>query len=443
MTSADFDAAHDWLLSLIRDPQGTRYFTPRTWDERQARLRAQLPRLQAFLAFCGHPERRFRSVHIAGTSGKGSVTLMLSALLTAAGQHTGDHVSPYLQIPNEKLRVDGQPIAPSAFIAAVADLRARLTAWQAQGGDLRYGEAWVALTFLWLAQQQVDWAVIETGMGGRYDPTNALPSSLAVITNIDYDHTQSLGDTLEAIAWHKAGIIKPGGTVLTGATQPEVLAVIAREAQAQGATLIHVPDDGALPDGWLPDGWHGFQRSNATLAVSAARRLAERHGWSLTSETVRATLRDFVYPGRLEVMQTAPTVILDGAHNPHKVASLVRTLQARYPQRRMTVVLGLIMNKEANGIIDALRPVAARFVLTEPRVFGKPPVPAATLAALTAPIPSVTEPDVDTALDGLLAAAQPDDMILVTGSIYLIGAARERWFPRAALLRQLEGRLLE
>lgn len=450
---ADYQAQLDWLLTLVRDPQGRRFLAPRPIAERQVLYQARLEKMRGFLNFIGNPQRQFRSVHVAGTSGKGSVTSMIAALLQACGRRTADHTSPYLQIPNEKLRLNGQMIAPSELGGLIEDFRPKYAAWLAQGGDLLYGEAWVALTFAWLAQQQPDWAVIETGMGGRLDATNVLPSSLAVITNVGYDHMQVLGETLAEIAWHKAGIIKEGGVVVSAESNPDTLAILQQEARSQhaafhplhathhpdGAFTLHAPHHTyhlALPLAGT------YQQANAALAIAAVDWLAGAHDFPLTLDHIHTALDHFNLPGRFELVAERPQVILDGAHNQPKMQALAASLAACYPDRRLTVIIGLLYAKDAHSMLAALQPVARRFIVTQPHVFGKPALPPVALAQAArsaAPdCPVTMAPDVQAALDEALATADPDDIILVTGSIYLVGEARERWHPRLTLLRQLE-----
>ena len=247
------------------------------------------------------PEKQYHSIHVAGTSGKGSVVNMLAEILSTTGQRVGYHVSPYLQVCNEKLIVDRQLIPPSKFVSLVEELRGFYQQWKSAGGKyqtIKYGEAWVALTLMWMAKQQVDWAVIETGLGGRYDPTNVVPAKLAVITNVDYDHTEVLGESLPEIATHKAGIIKPGGLAITAETKAEVLEVIKQEAAEKNARLYCLGEDfcyqitdenGAhtLKVEGVNHTYRGlrvamkgkFQLNNAALAVASLDLLTE-DGWS-------------------------------------------------------------------------------------------------------------------------------------------------------------------
>lgn len=452
----EFRAAERWLFSLVTDPEGKRYFAEKTAAQREIEFAAQMARTADFLAFAGHPEAKFRGVHIAGTSGKGSVTQMVAALLRAAGARVGQHTSPYLQLPLEKLVVDGRWIRPSEFAQLVRDFRALHEQWGAgwPNNRLRYGEAWVALTFMWLAQQQVAWGVVETGMGGRFDPTNALPAELAIITNVGWDHEKVLGPTLRDIAWHKAGIIKRGQTVVTAVAQPDLLAVVKGEAADKGARLLclgedfdyEVTGDGMLAvstpfgrfEGVHQAGRAGFQQHNAALALAAVAAVAP----NLTAEAASMALQSLAHPGRFEVVGTRPTVVLDGAHNPHKMAALAAALGTAFQGKKITAVLGAIVNKDVEKMLIALLPVVSRVVTTQPHVAGKPAIAADVLAQAVlrlAPGMEVVAADEVLAAVGLaLAEAKADEVIVITGSLYLVGEARNYWFPVADLLRAAE-----
>lgn len=464
----EFWASYRWLLSLVTDPSGSRYFTHKSQEQRLQEFEEQLARTADFLHFIGEPQTRFNAVHVAGTSGKGSVVIMFSALLAAAGLRTGWHISPYLQLPNEKLVVDHHMISPSGFTALVEQFRQDYSRWQQAGGpfdSIKYSEAWGILTFMWLAQRQVDWGVIETGLGGRFDPTNVLPSKLAVLTNIDYDHVEVLGETLEQIAWHKAGIIKPGaeggGLAITVERKPEALAVFRQEAQAKGVRLYELGQDFSyelieMHNGGAAinvDGPYNrysqvkiplsgvFQPLNAALAVAGIDVLRHHYQLPVSEESVQRGMRQARFPGRLEVVQPEPLVILDGAHNQHKMHSLVDSLQAIYPDMPFTVVMGMLTIKDAAGMVAALAPIARRWIATQPKVYGKPAMPAAELAETirqVAPGAEVLQVEgVDDAVQAGLDAAN-GAALLVTGSLYLLGEARNRWYPPEQLLRELE-----
>ncbi len=449
---ADYNAAYKWIIGRI-----VANATPedgRTFEAGVAAYEQRFALFKRFLATVGNPQQAFKSVHIAGTSGKGSVTTMISALLQACALRVGDHVSPYLQIPNEKLRTNSKMISPSEFAALVEDFKPMYQAWIARGEELPYALVWMTLNFQYFARQQVDWAVVETSVGGRLDSTNVLPSEIAVITNVDIDHTAALGAQLEQIAWHKCGIIKQDGIAVTAETKPDALAVFEREAQEKNATLYQLdyqqnPDqtfDVTTPYNTYRNcrvGLKGsFQRENAALAITAVDLLANQHGFTFGQAEIDAALPELAFTGRAELVQTTPPVILDGAHNPAKIASLVSSLKAEYADYDLTVIYGMLLAKDANDSLLSFKGYCENFIFVEPHVYRKPAYPHAALATAakdilpTAAIRS-TEYVAD-ALETALAEATAKSLIVVTGSLYLLGEARERWYPKDALLRALE-----
>lgn len=461
----EYHQARQWLLSLITDPTGSRYHQNKPEGIQLQEFQEQIDRITDFLDFMGNPQSQFHSVHVAGTSGKGSVVTMIAAILSAAKLKTGFHVSPYLQICNEKLIVDGKMIPPSEFIALVDAFRDIYHDWLKSGGkyqSLKYGEAWVALTFYWMAKRQVDWAVIETGLGGRYDPTNVLLSNMQVITNVDYDHVGSLGPELTQIADHKAGIIKPNGLVLTAEKKPEIVSIIHREVEKKQASLfclgedfdfsIQDEDSGGVritvntPNREYSDvrvTMRGnFQPVNAALSIASIDSLTERYHLPISEQVIRDGLDGLVYPGRMEIVQDTPLIILDGAHNSHKMGALAGSLRSLYPDKNMTVIIGMLSTKDYRGMIEFLIPIASRWIVTQPHVFGKPALPPSEIVSFIKKISPQVEiyqfDRVIDALDEVIPGSSRDDLIVVTGSLYLVGEARERWFPSRDILRDLE-----
>lgn len=472
-----FDRRLQWLDSLITDPRGARYFIPRTPEARLREFQDQLARTGDFLVFAGNPQNEFPAIHVAGTSGKGSVTVMLAALLAGMGFKTGAHVSPYLQLPNEKLLLNGQMISPADFIETVDAFRTLYERWSGGKKHLRYEEAWTALAFCWLARQGVDWAVVETAMGGRFDPTNLLPARLAVITNVGYDHETQIGPTLTDIAWHKAGIIKPGALAITAETKPAALPLLQAEADEKGVQLhrlgqdfdftVHrLNSDGATLTVHGPFHTYAnveiamrgkFQPVNAALAVAGLDLLFHMgQEWETRERSPQtegrapaieqrplntASLRTLQFPGRMEILQTRPTVLLDGAHNPDKMAALVESVRALYPGQRATILFGALKIKNAAAMLEMLCSIARRFIFAQAAVTGKPSAAPDELAALLHELaPGMEAETAGSPAEGVeraLAALVPDDLLLITGSIYFIGAARERWYPKEALLRQI------
>lgn len=455
--------AERWLYTLIKDPSGERYFQQKSMEVRMLEFVEQIERTQAFMDFWDNPEKVYPIIHVAGTSGKGSVVRLISGLLSAAGLRVGYHVSPYLQVCNEKLIVDNRMISPSGFVALVEDFKTTYQEWlqnQHRYDSLKYGEAWVAMTLRWMATQQVDWAVIETGLGGRYDPTNIVPSQLAVITNVHYDHIEVLGEELTQIAGHKAGIIKTGGLAITAETNPEALAVIKAEAEQKKARLFRLGHEfdyqvrqaGGAALLSVQGVYHNyenlriamsgeFQQVNAALAVASVDLLAGQGNFKLSQEQVRQGVA-VKFPGRFEIVQEKPLVILDGAHNQHKAAALAKSLGQSFPGRKMTVVLGTLSIKDFSGIVRALAPLTEQWVATQPKVLGKPSTSPEELAeAILAETPdakiSMTE-DVGAAIQLARKMVGQEGIILVTGSLYMLGDARSVWFPVDQILEDLE-----
>lgn len=421
-------------------------------------------RMADFLAFAGNPHRQYPAVQVAGTSGKGSVTVMTAAILGACGLRTGHHTSPYLQLCNEKLVVDDVMVSPAGFTKLIGQFREVYGEWVAGNGRfsrLKYGEAWIALTYIWLAKQKVDWAVVETGMGGRYDPISVLPAKLAIVTNIGFDHVKSLGPALTDIAYHKAGIIKEGQLAVTAVADPAVLRVIQDEAAKKRATLYCLGQDFSYTvetnadgnprltvqtpwnkyDGIIVPGNSAYQFENGAVAVTAVDILAQHHNIPITPAAVRSGMADLLFPGRMEMMQHAPLVMLDGAHNPHKIQALVKSVLALYPDKKISLLVGMIMGKNAEAMLESLLPIASRIIATQPHVFGKPSYTPEQIAAfihnLNPQMPVQAMPDAQTAINAILPTLGEDDLLLITGSLYLVGEARDFWHPRDKILRSL------
>lgn len=443
--------AETYVNGLIFGPPSPPPGTPP--EEIRARAVARLERLREFLAFCGNPQRRYRSIHVGGTSGKGSTTALLGRLLQAAGYRTGVHTSPYLQVATEKLAINGEIVAASRYLQLVDSMRRQVERWVAAGHERpNYGEFWVAMTFQYFAEEQVDVAVIEVGAGGRFDVTNVIEPDVAVITSIGYDHMVTLGNTLPEIAWHKAGIIKPGSVAATTVDVPEALDVIVAEARKVGAPLeiLRAGDawrdvctthegteflDARSNERFTVPLLGAFQAANGALAIAAARAFA---GARITSDVIRRGFAATRFPGRIEVVQLQPLVILDGAHNPDKMRSLLASLDQLYPDRNLVVVFGVLESKSHIDMLDILAPKVATLVATAPSVIAKPPVPAAMLAERARTLLSnvrVADDPLD-AVEIAIQCAGPDDLVLVTGSLYLIGNVRERWYPTEHILSQ-------
>ena len=425
--------------------------------EIRARAEQRLANVRSLLADLGDPHRAYPVVHIGGTSGKGSTSVFLAEILRRAGLRTGLHLSPYLQSPTEKLQIDGRLIAPGEFADLVDDILEVGASWSRRTGlALTYGEIWIALVCTHLARRRVDVAVIEVGAGGRYDLTNVVDPALSVITSVGLDHQVTLGDTIPEIAWHKAGIIKPGRPALTAVLDPAALPVIEAEARATGSRLGRVlpgityevlaadatsvrwrelPIPVAGPHGYVTTMPGRFQAVNAATAVAAARTLSGL-GLPVSSMALADGVRHARIPGRAELVQREPRVLLDGAHNPQKVSALAQDLPDLLPLApggRRIVVLGMLDAKSPAEAIDALIPHAGALIVTAPRVLAKPPHEATVLATMAAERgfsgPIIVEPDPRAAVDQAIAMAGPNDAVVVTGTHYLVGNVRGIWQP--------------
>lgn len=416
-------------------------------------------RMGYFLAQLGHPEKRFRTVHVAGTSGKGSTTTMIGAILQAAGMRTGVHCTPYLQTPAERLQVDGLNASPAEFARLVDEMRPAIRHMQRQSPfrDISYREIAVAQAFRYFAQSAVEIAAVETGMGGRFDYTNHIQPLVSAIVTVDYDHLATLGPTLANIAWHKAGIIKQGVPVVSGVSQQIACQVIEEEAAlkrsplarlgreityhvhsvtANGSVFDYSSSHGPMPG--LEIGLLGrHQVLNASVAVGVVEYLREA-GLPISDEAIRSGLRQARMPGRLEIVQREPTVVLDGAHNPEKMHSLAVALHDIFQDRPPILVVGVLAAKQVDEILAEVVPLARRVVVTSPTVRDKPAVALDRLAATCRRLGGdvVVEPDERSAVERAKDLAGKDGLVCVTGSLYMVGQVREMWIPAAAIISQ-------
>ena len=426
------------------------------------RAELRLARVRRFLALLGDPHLAYPVIHVGGTSGKGSTSTAIAAMLTAAGYRTGLHTSPYLQAATEKLQIDGSLIAPRTFAGLVDELLAAHQTWLATGEEpLTYGEIWIGLLATYFAHERVTVAVIEVGAGGRFDLTNVVSPAVSVITSIGLDHTVTLGATIPEIAWHKAGIIKRGAPAVIAVTDPAALGPILAEVAATGASprrVIPGDTDSLVAAGPNDTTWHeratgqewtialagSFQVANGATAVAAIRALVETTpGFTVPDAAIRAGLAATRIPGRCETVGGEPRVLLDGAHNPEKMAALAAalpTLAPVEPGRRRIAVLGVLEAKEHAAMLAALAPRIDELIATSPQVLAKPSAAAGALAATAREIgftgPITIEPEPGAALERALSHAGAGDRVLVTGSLYLVGNVRERWFPTAEIVRQ-------
>lgn len=439
------------VYSLISGPVTPAPGTTRAEIRRRATER--LNRLRAFLEYIGNPHQQYRSIHVAGTSGKGSTSTYIASILQAAGYHTALHVSPYLQVATEKLIIDGQIASAKRYHQLVFELMEQAKAWADRGHPMpTYGEFWVALTFAYFAHEAVDYAVVEVGAGGRFDLTNVIEPEVAAITSVGLDHLVTLGPEITDIAWHKAGILKRGAAGVTTVVEPDTHAVIEQEARDQNVDLVTIRPDvnyRNVRTDWDGTTFHDaqsnrefhvrlpgdFQAANGALAMAAVRALPDG---SIDDDAIATGLQQARFPGRMEIVQEQPLVLLDGAHNPQKMEGLVANLEGLLDGHRTILVLGVLESKSYVEMVDMLADHADCLIATSPQVFAKPPVQAAAIADAAAGKFAEIEahPGPLEALERALAIAEPGDVVIVTGSLYLVGNVREHWYPTADILDQ-------
>ena len=414
------------------------------------------------MALMGDPHLRFRSVHIAGTNGKGSTAAFLAAMLQAAGYRVGLYTSPHLVSFTERIRINNIPVTEDRVIDLAERVRTRYGGrLSSEGGALTptFFEVTTAMAFTCFAEERVDVAVVEAGMGGRLDSTNVITPMVSVITNVDVEHTEFLGDTIEKIAGEKAGIIKPGVPVVTGAVQPEAIAVIERKAAASGSAVFRMPKDfSAEPLSAGPDQVFDYQgmgsrlpglriamigrhqMGNACLALAAAACVG-RAGMAVADEAIRKGLATATWEGRLERVAERPDIYLDGAHNPASaqvLADAVRDLRKGY--RHLVLVIGILMDKDCQGIISRLAPLADRIIVTRPN-YSRALSPGSLAAEISVFHLAVDSAEtVAEAINQARQAAAEDDLILITGSLYTVGDARAALMPgSSSRLQGLKG----
>jgi dihydrofolate synthase/folylpolyglutamate synthase len=382
-------------------------------------IRFGLERMQRALDALGHPERAYEVLHVGGTNGKGSTCAMAAAALRAAGHRVGLYTSPHLVRFNERIEVDGAPISDAALGAAVAEIRNACT-WHdrgAEGDRLTYFEFATLVGLLHLAREGVRVAVVEVGLGGRFDATNAILPRVTAIARIGLDHTQLLGDTVEQIAFEKAGIFKPGVAAVVHANQPPgALETLRAEALRRGAPFAVAGGDWPGPVALA--GPH--QRGNAGLAAAALRQLA-RAGVPVPEEAIASGIATARWPGRLEEVGG---VLLDGAHNPDGAAALAAALGTLHPGRPVELVFGVLSDKDQVGMLRALAPAARRLHVVAPATPRARP--AAEVAKLAASLRADAHAHASTA-DALACArraAADGALVCVAGSLYLVGEAR-------------------
>jgi dihydrofolate synthase / folylpolyglutamate synthase len=378
-----------------------------------------LERIRAVLEALGNPERAYRVVHVAGTNGKGSTCAMIEAGLRAAGVRTGLFTSPHLIEPTERIQIDGIPVSTADFERAF-----NIVHETAEKLDLdchpTYFETVTAMAFWLFREKKIETAVIEVGLGGRLDSTNVVRPILTVITPIDFDHEAYLGHTIEAIASEKAGILKPGIPAVFAPQRPEAAKVLdARAAE------LHVPvtraEDFEIRD--LHIDARGSRFSGIVCPLGGEHQVENAIAAALALRALGVSpdgIQDARWPGRIEHVSPNPDIILDGAHNPAGARALARYLKRFYGTRRIWLVYGAMRDKAIEEVAGILFPIATELVLTAP---GTPRALRPEALAEFAGRGHI-EPTVDAAIDYARTHAADEDVIVITGSLFVVGEAR-------------------
>jgi dihydrofolate synthase/folylpolyglutamate synthase len=398
-------------------------------------IKLGLATIRRMLANLGNPHRQYPCIHVAGTNGKGSVASNLATILMRSGYRVGLYTSPHLVRFNERIKIDGAEITD----ADIVRLYQRVENALPFGRDPTFFEFTTAMALDEFSRRKVDWAVIETGMGGRLDATNILTPVLSIITNISLEHREYLGRTLREIAFEKAGIIKHRRPVVTGVRQASALAVVAgialkrssplfrlgaqfRVRKAGGGCFTYYGMNHIWPD-MASSLQGGYQVENAALTLAACEILMKKAP-RLSSSNIREGLITNRWPGRLELVCERPLVMLDGAHNLGAARQLARHLTLHFTDRKITMVIGILDDKPYEAMLRLLLPKASRLIVTQAKINrALPPEKiAATARNLVSDIHIIA--DVGSALRYAMETAAPQSLTLVAGSLYVVGEAK-------------------
>jgi len=385
----------------------------------------KLDRMRAFLRELGDPHRAYPTIHVGGTSGKSSTATMIAAALQAGGHRTGLHTKPHLRSMTERARIDGEPISPERFASLLDAMMPAIERTVAAFGRPTYYETLLALAFAYFAEERVDVAVIEVGLGGRLDGTNVIEPLVAAITSIGYDHTDVLGETIEEIALEKAGIAKPGVPLVLAAVPPAAQAVIEKYAAEVGAPVVRVQSAGDPPLAVLGI----FQRANAATALAVLAQLAET--LRPDAGALARAFATLALPGRMELVAGRPAVVFDIAHNEEKAAALVASLRERFGGRRIHYVVAIGESKDARNILQILAELPSTFTFTSFSAAGRHAIPPSRLSTIAESFGSWGRAIADPfeAFTVARRVAEFDDVVVVTGSTFIVAGLREWYAP--------------
>jgi len=396
------------------------------------------------LDLLGNPQEKFKTIHIGGTNGKGSTSAITASILQASGFKVGLYTSPHLEDFRERIKVNDLMISKEDVTRLLNEVRTQFDRMleYPDSMPLRFFDIVTAICFMYFAEQDVDYGVIEVGLGGRLDATNMLKPLVTIITNIGYEHVNILGPTLEDIAYEKGGIIKPNTPLVTAELKESVLDVFKARAEELGATVININEDTASEKlGVFPDGqefnlrtgkntisnlilplFGAHQVTNAATAITAVETLDDPN---ITPDSIKRGLRQVYWPGRLEVISKDPLVVLDCAKDAEATEAVRKTIQSDFQYDRMVAVVSMSSDKNIEGMIENVAQVADHFIITKHSVTGRAAEPEVLIkeiekAGKTYEV-MLDQPE---AFDRALELAKGGAMALVIGSVFLAGDAR-------------------
>ena len=429
-----YEEALQYLDSLVN------YERRQSYDYKQS---FKLDRMRRLASGLGNPQKAYKSIHIAGTNGKGSTSAIAYSILKESGYKTGLYTSPHLSSFRERIKIDDELISEEDVLRLLGRIKSIVD--DMEGEEPTLFEAYTALAYLYFQEKEVDFAVFEVGLGGRLDATNILEPLVSVITPISYEHTDKLGNTLTEIAGEKAGITKENSVCVIAPQEEESLSAIVRICRQNRAKAILVGKDIRFKELEWTDSKEIFTVSgilgdypklemallgahqvvNAATAIGAVEALYFS-GIDIDREAVRRGVGNAKWPGRLEVADRCPYIIFDGAQNRASAHALSRAIKRSFKYRKLILVLGVSSDKDIKGITDELLPIADKIILTKSRVSERAAEPEKIREFITSKAEDacLTE-NVTDAMVKARSFARPEDLILITGSLFIVGEARE------------------
>lgn len=383
-----------------------------------------------------NPHLKFKSILVAGTNGKGSTVAMLSSILRQADYKVGTYISPHLLDIRERIQLNGNKIAKGDFVQLINEVDKKLKSTSIR---LSFFELMTVIAFLYFERQKVDFAVVEVGLGGRLDATNVLNPLISVITSIQLDHQRLLGNTLTKIAYEKAGIIKKNRSVVSGAAQPKIQKLLSRITQKNKSKFYQLEKDFFVQGDKQEFQFSMFgeelkhlslslsgkfhQRRNAAC-VLAALQILKQSGWKISEQAIRQGLKKTLWPGRLELVQKHPQVLLDGAHNPDGIRVLMRALKNDYQYEKLHFVFGVMADKNYKEMLKLIMPHAHSLSFVEPEVKRALKAEELLKTMSHSKYKIQIQKDLSSTLPKVIARAHPQDVVCVTGSLYMVAEAK-------------------